>query len=79
MALTKNQMAWAKKLAALLANAPEGVELVMRPGRADVVPAGFEDRVLNECDLHLSAQLIEDASIMTMSVDMRIVPISEAI
>ena len=79
MALTKQQAAWAAKLSALLTEVPAGVELILRPGRADLVAAGFEDRVLDDSDLHLAPALIERASLLMMRVDPRIVPISEAI
>lgn len=79
MALTKQQAAWAAKLSALLTEVPAGVELILRPGRADLVTAGFEDRVLDESDLHLAPALIERASLFIMRIDARIVPISEAI
>ena len=79
MALTNAQLSWANQLSALLADIPAGVELVVRPGRADVVRAGFEDRVLNACDLHLAPALIEKESLLAVDVDMRVVPISEAI
>lgn len=78
MDLNKAQRAWATELSALLANVPEGVELVIRPGRADVVPAGFEQRALMD-DLHYAAPLIERESNFEMSLDSRIVPISESV
>ena len=78
MDLNKTQRAWASELAILLANIPEGVGLVIRPGRADIVPAGFEQRALMD-DLHYAARLIERESVLKMPLDSCTVPISEAI
>jgi len=43
-----------------------------------VVPAGFEQRALMD-DLHYAAPLIERESNFEMSLDSRIVPISESV
>lgn len=78
MYLTKAQRNWASKVEELMASIPDGIELVIRPGRADIVPAGFEDRELMG-DLHAAGQSITNASVLKIPLDRRVVPVSEDI
>lgn len=78
MSLDKDQKAWAEKLADLLANVPAGVELVIRPAYADIVPAGFERRELRD-DLHYAGPSIERESIFRIRLSDRVIPVSECI
>ena len=77
MLLNKTQSTWARRLGDLLADFPAGVELVVRPGRADVVHAGFKERVLDKSDPHKVAALIEKETRMVIALGTHVVPISD--
>lgn len=79
MKLNKEQAVWVRKLETALGGMPVGIELVFRNGQADVVPAGFEDRVLMAGDLHAVGDKITAESAVTLSLNPRMIPISEDI
>lgn len=75
--LNKTQSAWARRLQDLMADVPPGIQLVVRPGRADVVHAGIKERGLDKCDPDERAGLIDKESRIVIGLGTNVVPISD--
>lgn len=75
--LNKTQSAWARRLQDVMADIPPGVQLVVRPGRADVVHAGIKERGLDKCDPHKRAELIAKESRIVIALETHVVPFSD--
>lgn len=75
--LNKTQRNWAQRLQDLMADIPAGVELVVRPGRADVVHAGIRERGLDKCDPHKVPALIEKETRVVIALGTHVVPIGD--
>lgn len=75
--LNKTQYAWARRLQDLMADVPPGIQLVIRPGRADVVHAGIKERGLDKCDPGKQAGFIDRESRVVIGLSTYVLPISD--